>query len=52
MKLKGELYASLDLHSLHEGWVEGLVIPLEVDPSSHSLNGLLPLSRVAHDLAK
>ena len=40
-----------DSHTLHVGRVQGLVVLLEVDPSTHSLNGLLPLSRVSHDLS-
>ena len=37
-------------HTLHIGRVQRLVVLVEIDPSTHSLNGLLPFSRVSHNL--
>lgn len=36
-------------HALHEAKVERLVVVIKVDPAAHTLDGLAPLGRVAHD---
>ena len=33
----------------HKGWVKSLVIVVEIDPTSHTLNGCSPLRGVTHD---
>lgn len=59
-RVRHDSHASVDLtllpelskdppDTLHESGVEGLVTSVKVDPSSHSLDGRLPLSRVSHD---